>query len=90
MNRTYEYHGYALSVTVESDYSWPRKTAARPVGYVAVVRIVQAGTAVAVFSPLRFGESGGRPFATEADALMVGCSAARKIVDDLFNNRIDE
>jgi hypothetical protein len=37
-----------------------------------------------VYSPLRFGEARGRPFATEADALMGGYSAACKIVDDLF------
>jgi hypothetical protein len=40
---------------------------------------------MAVFSPLRFGEAGGHPFATEADALMDGYSAARRIVDDLFS-----
>jgi hypothetical protein len=56
------------------------------VGYVAIVKIFQAGNAMAVFSPLRFGESGGHPFATEADALMGGYSAARRIVDDLFNH----
>ncbi|MFK4442067.1 hypothetical protein ABH944_002512 [Caballeronia udeis] len=86
MTRTYEYHGYTLVVAVESDLSWGQAggTPAR-VGYVAIVRIFQAGNAIAVFSPLRFGEAGGRPFATEADALMGGYSAARRIVDDLFS-----
>jgi hypothetical protein len=87
MMRTYEYHGYTLSVTIEADFSWPRNATAKRGGYVAVVRILQAGTAVAVFSPLRFGDTGGRPFATEADALMTGYSAARKIVDDLFSSQ---
>jgi len=41
---------------------------------------------MAVFSPLRFGEAGGHPFASEADALMGGYSAARRIVDDLFSD----
>lgn len=85
MTRAYEYQGYTLVVAVETDSSWrpPGRTAAR-VGYVAIVRIFQAGNAMAVFSPLRFGEAGGHPFATEADALMGGYSAARRIVDDLF------
>ena len=87
MTRTYEYYGYTLVVAVESDSSWRQagRTAAR-VGYVAIVRIFQAGNAMAVFSPLRFGEAGGHPFATEADALMGGYSAARRIVDDLFSH----
>ena len=84
MTRTYEYHGYTLVVAVESDLSGRLAggTAAR-VGYVAIVRIFRAGAAMAVFSPLRFGEAGGHPFATEADALMGGYSAARRIIDDL-------
>jgi hypothetical protein len=53
---------------------------------VAVVRISNAGASVAVFSPLRFGESQGKPFLSEADALMSGYSAGRRIVDDLFNS----
>ncbi|TDG03226.1 hypothetical protein E1N52_35655 [Paraburkholderia guartelaensis] len=85
MTRSYDYEGYTLEVSVQSDFSIGagRLAQTRP-GYVAVVRIFQAGTPVAVFSPLRFGEAGGRPFSTEADALMGGLSAARKIVDDLF------
>ena len=87
MTRTYEYHGYTLVVAVESDSSWRQAggTAVR-VGYVAIVRIFQAGNAMAVFSPLRFGEARGHPFATEADALMGGYTAARRIVDDLFSD----
>jgi hypothetical protein len=86
MTRTYEYQGYTLVVAVESDSSWRQAdgTAAR-VGYVAIVRIFRASAALAVFSPLRFGESGGHPFATEADVLMAGYNAARRIVDDLFS-----
>ena len=87
MKRTYEYHGYTLAVAVESDSSWRLGDgAAARAGYVAIVRVFQAGNAVAVFSPLRFGEAGGRPFATEADALISGYSAARRIVDDLFGH----
>ena len=87
MTRTYEYHGYTLVVAVESDLSWRQAggTAAR-VGYVAIVRIFQAGATLAVFSPLRFGEARGHLFATEAEALMGGYSAARRMVDDLLTH----
>jgi len=85
MTRSYDYAGFTLEISVESDISigLHRREATRP-GYVAVVRIYQKANAIAVFSPLRFGEAGGRPFTTEADALMGGYSAACKIVDDLF------
>ena len=85
MTRSYDYEGFTLEISVESDFSVGLKKP-EPVrrGYVAVVRILPATSTVAVFSSLRFGEAGGRPFATEADALMGGYSAARKIVDDLF------
>ncbi|MGF6575036.1 hypothetical protein ABH945_007165 [Paraburkholderia sp. GAS333] len=86
MNRTYEYEGFTIQVGVESDFSWQQSPApARRTGFVATVRVFQAGHAVALFSPLRFGDTGGRPFTTEADALMGGYSAARKIVDDIFS-----
>jgi hypothetical protein len=90
VTRTYEYHGCTIVVAVESDSGWRLVGgAAAPMGYVTIVRICKAGAAVAVFSPLRFGEAGGRPFATEADALMGGYSAARRIVDDLCSGESD-
>ncbi|CAG9252245.1 conserved hypothetical protein [Paraburkholderia unamae] len=85
MTRSYDYEGFTLEISAESDFSVAiskREPSRR--GYVAVVRIFQAANTVAVYSPLCFGEAGGRPFATEADALMGGYSAACKIVDDLF------
>ena len=87
MTRTYDYAGFTFEVSVESEFSaGPNRREGKQAhpGYIAVVKIFQAGNAVAVFSPLRFGELGGRPFATQIDALMGGYSAARKIVDDLF------
>lgn len=85
MTRSYDYEGFTLEIAVESEISiGPTRAEPTRPGYVAVVRIFQAASTVAVFSPLRFGEAGGRPFVTEADALMGGYSAARKIVDDLF------
>ena len=87
MNRTYHYHGFDVEVAVEADLSWQvERSALSSAGYVAVVRICKAGAALAVFSPLRFGESQGKPFLSEADALMGGYSAGRRIVDDLFSS----
>ncbi|MGF6779329.1 hypothetical protein [Paraburkholderia sp. GAS334] len=85
MNRTYHYQGFDIEVAVETDYSWKTglsATARR--GYAAIVRIRRAASAVAVFSPLRFGEYPGKPYFSEVDALMGGYSAGRRIVDDLF------
>jgi hypothetical protein len=88
MTRTYEYQGFTLEVGVESNFTWQRNAScATRVGFVTTVRIRRAGTALAFFSPLRFGDTGGRPFTTEADALMGGYGAARKIVDDLFGQQ---
>jgi hypothetical protein len=87
MNCTYQYQGFDIEVAVEADFNWRGgRTATGEVGYVAVLRICKAGAAVAVFSPLRFGESRGKPFLSEADALMGGYSAGRRIVDDLFHS----
>jgi hypothetical protein len=87
MSRTYHYHGFDIEVAVEADFSWKAEPSATTrVGFVAVVRITKAGASIAVFSPLRFGESLGRPFLSEADALMGGYSAGRRLVDDLFNS----
>ncbi|XUW90941.1 hypothetical protein OH764_28885 [Burkholderia sp. M6-3] len=88
MNRTYEYQGYVLDVSVEPASAWrPPGPAIKRRGYLATVRIFQADTAVALFSPLRFGDLCSRPFDTEADALMGGYSAARKLIDDLSSSR---
>ncbi|CAG9227386.1 conserved hypothetical protein [Paraburkholderia tropica] len=85
MLRNYEYQGYTFEVSVESDVMIGAvRHAPERAGYVAVVTISWRGQVVSVFSPLRFGEGGGRPFASDVDALMGGYSAARKIVDDFF------
>ncbi|NPT48006.1 hypothetical protein GNZ12_43330 [Paraburkholderia sp. 1N] len=86
MTQTFEYQGFTIVVDVEADFGWERiASLTQGTGFVSTVRILRAGTALALFSPLRFGDDGGRPFATEADALIGGYSAAQKIVDDLFS-----
>ncbi|MEX3954128.1 hypothetical protein AB4Y45_46025 [Paraburkholderia sp. EG287A] len=84
MTQSYDYEGLRLEIAVKPDITRPSGLEPARPGYVAVVRIFQKANTVAVFSPLRFGEAGGRPFATEADALAGGYSAACRIVDDLF------
>lgn len=86
VTRTYHYHGFDIEVAVETDFSWKAGPgASTSVGFVAVVNISKAGAPVTVFSALRFGESPGKAFLSEADALMGGYSAGRRIVDDLLN-----
>ncbi|MCP3725568.1 hypothetical protein M3I53_20975 [Paraburkholderia sp. CNPSo 3272] len=87
MYRSYEYNGFTLDVAVDVDVVRiePSQKAQAAARYVAVVEIFKEGKAMAVFSPLRFGDIHGYPFTTEIDALMGGFSAGRKIVDDLFS-----
>jgi hypothetical protein len=54
-----------------------------------VVTISRTGAAVSTFSPLRLGDSNGKSFSSDTDALMVGYSAARRIVDDLLGADTD-
>jgi hypothetical protein len=82
--RKYQYQGFELDVEVQSDVTWSRENQRSPTGYVVVVTISRMGAAVSTFSPLRLGDSGGRSFSPDVDALMVGYSAARRIVDDLL------
>jgi len=93
MQRTYEYRGFILDVRVEADFKVPKPgNPAAPIGYIALVNILhdtgvgtEAGNATApAGAPLRLGDSAGRPFASDVDALMGGYSAARQLVDDLF------
>jgi hypothetical protein len=74
-------------VAVDADFSWQAgRSATASFGYVVILRISNAGAAVAVFSPLHFGESQGKAFFSEVDALMGGYSAGRRMVDDLFTS----
>ena len=87
MSHTYQYHGFDIAVAVETDFSWKGASdVPASVGYVAIVTISRTGAAVAIFSPLRFGESQGKPFISEIDALMSGYSAGRRVVDDLLTS----
>jgi hypothetical protein len=87
MTHAYQYRGFDIAVGIETDSSWKGvRGASATVGYVAIVRISEAGSGVALFSPLRFGESQGKPFISEIDALMSGYSAGRRVVDDLLTS----
>lgn len=83
MKCTCDYRSHTIEVTVEIDSG--RRAQDRPpeIGFLVVVRIFRTGLTRSVFSPLRFGEPGGRSFASADDALQGGWAAARRIVDDL-------
>ncbi len=87
MNHTYHYQGFDVKVAVETDFKRKLGRAAPgQVRYLAVVKICKAGDAVSVFTPLRFGESQGKPFLCEEDALMGGYGAGQRIIDDLLRS----
>jgi hypothetical protein len=88
MHRTYGYRDFSIKVEVESVGGIPKgKSLSVPVGYVAVVHIF-LGARPATVQPLRFGRHNGSPFATEAETVMRGYSAAQRIVDDMIIGRV--
>lgn len=85
MHRTYQHRGYSIFVSVEADFSWrPTGTLGRRVEYIAVIDITHPASRKALTSQLRLGDFSGKAFASEADALLGGCAAARRMIDDLF------
>ena len=84
MDRTFNYRGYAITVCVEADFTLrPHGRSCEDVGYVPVIRIADMPEVTDETSRIRLGDAGGNPFSSEADAMFTGCSAARRIVDDL-------
>ncbi|NLP60169.1 hypothetical protein [Paraburkholderia sacchari] len=89
MKRTYERHGFTLEVTVESDFIFrPTERTIVCADYVVMVRVIRDGQVVAILPPIRLGTVDGQPFASEADALMSGYGAGRRIVDNLPSKEI--
>jgi hypothetical protein len=79
------YRHYRIEVRVEAGPSLHAGRAARAqTGFIAIVRVRRAGSRMAVFSPLRFGAQGGRPFLTEDEAVLGGFDAGQRMVDDLI------
>lgn len=87
MKRIYDYLGFEVEVSVETNLTVADVVQSRDApGYLAIVTISKAGEPVSCFTPLRLGEADGRPFRNEADALMAGFSAGRRLIDDLGRN----
>ena len=83
MERAYKYKGFVI--TVELEPVWEASgsvTLLPPRGFIAIVNIKIAGVALPMFAPIRLTADNQRPFANEADALMAGCSAGQRVVDD--------
>lgn len=83
MKRSCDYRSHTIEVTVEVDPGRAAQDQSPETSFVAVVRIFRTGLARSVFSPLRFGEPGGRSFVSANDAFEGGFAAAQRIVDDL-------
>lgn len=87
MKRIYDYLGFEVEVSVETNLTVADVGQSRDApGYLAIVTISKAAEPVSCFTPLRLGEADGRPFRNEADALMAGFSAGRRLIDDLGHN----
>lgn len=82
MPQTYEYNGFSLQIAIEDQVQ--RSACGSLSGYVAVVRILEPGSALSRFSTLRLGETSGRAFASREAALDGGFVAAQRMVDDLL------
>jgi len=83
MKRLYQYKGFQIDVETEPVWKPSDGTSLTgPEGYLAVVRISTQTALVPVFSPLRLTAERSNPFPTEADALMAGYSAGRRMIDD--------
>jgi len=84
MHRLYRYQDFTIEVDAEPINGIPGgKVVAMPVGYVAVVHI-SCGAGSASIQQLSFGQDDGRPFGSEAEALMRGYGAAQTIIDGLI------
>ena len=87
MHRTYGYKDFTIEVDAEPIDGIPSgRVLSVPVGYVAVVHIL-GGASPATIQPLLFGRGDGRPFSTEAEALMRGYGTAQRIIDEMITAR---
>lgn len=82
MKRTYQHRGHTLHVSVET-VCRTRKGAAA-LDHVALLLISSDETMP--FASLRIDRVAGRPFASEAEALMGGYGVGRSIVDKLIDD----
>jgi hypothetical protein len=83
MKRKYIYKGF--EVTVKLDPIWNAiegVTLSSLGGFVAIVDIRRPGSTNPIVAPIRLTESSQRPFAMQGDALMAGCSAGQRLVED--------
>jgi hypothetical protein len=84
MHRLYRYQDFTIEVDAEPIDGIPGgKVLSMPVGYAAVVHI-SCGASSTTIQQLSFGQGDGRPFDSEAEALMRGYGAAQSIIDGLI------
>ena len=82
MQRTYRYKDF--EVTVDLEPVWEATGRAVPsltIGFVAVVIIRRGGMPALLSDPIRVTNDNKKLFGTEATALMVGFSAAQRLID---------
>ncbi|NVH71069.1 hypothetical protein FSB08_00555 [Paraburkholderia sp. JPY432] len=83
MQRTYPYKGF--EITVELEPVWEASGSAvlsPPRGFVAIVSVGANGVPTSLISPIRLMKDTWKPFGTEATALMAGCSAGQRLIEN--------
>ncbi|QYD70097.1 hypothetical protein KZJ38_07230 [Paraburkholderia edwinii] len=85
MRREYDYRQFIIEVDVEAQSRLPadERMASLP-GFVAIVQVLSKGSCVPLMAPMKLGDVTGSAFPTQADALMSGCAAGQRLVDDLL------
>jgi hypothetical protein len=86
MKKLYAYEGFEVSVKLLPGGKASSGTIlSAPQGFIAVVQIRVAGATRPMIAPIRLTANDRHPFATEAEALMAGYSAGKRIVDDTLS-----
>ncbi|MGB8416264.1 hypothetical protein [Paraburkholderia sp.] len=87
MKRIYDHLGFEVEVSAKTHLGVANASTSRyGPGYLAIVTIWKAGGPVSCFTPVRLGKADGRPLRNEADALMGGFSAGRRLINDQGHN----
>ena len=87
MRRAYDYRGFEVTIEVESVSAVIVVGAVVASGGLVVRVAVRHRLSKRKFPPAHLSEEGERTFATEAEALMAGFSAAQRLIDDQLAER---
>ncbi|MBC8752385.1 hypothetical protein OKW43_005725 [Paraburkholderia sp. WC7.3g] len=87
MRRAYDYRGFEATLEVESVAAAVVAGSVVASGGLVVKIAVRHQLSGREFPPARLFDEGERTFATEAEGLLAGFSAARRLIDDALAER---